>query len=119
MPWENSRPNREPSEWLTMTTDALLAQSAVDRLTSGAHHLIIEGPSYRQCQRVGPKCTDRGVRDALRHVQVVPYSCQQRGPISLASDTQIQVANRLNNASGLPAVSATILRVVCGSREEN
>jgi DNA replication protein DnaC len=40
--------NREPAEWLTMTSDALLAQSAVDRLTSGAHTLIIEGPSYRQ-----------------------------------------------------------------------
>ena len=44
--------NREPSEWLAMTTDALLAQSAIDRLTSGAHTLIIEGPSYRQRQRV-------------------------------------------------------------------
>jgi DNA replication protein DnaC len=42
--------NREPSEWLTMMNDALLAQSAVDRLTSGAHTLIIEGPSYRQRQ---------------------------------------------------------------------
>jgi DNA replication protein DnaC len=40
--------NREPAEWLTMMSDALLAQSAVDRLTSGAHTLIIEGPSYRQ-----------------------------------------------------------------------
>lgn len=40
--------NREPSEWLTMMNDALLAQSAVDRLTSGAHTLVIEGPSYRQ-----------------------------------------------------------------------
>jgi DNA replication protein DnaC len=40
--------NREPSEWLTMMSDALLAQSAVDRLTSGAHTLLIEGPSYRQ-----------------------------------------------------------------------
>ena len=40
--------NREPAEWLSMTTDALLAQSAVDRLTSGAHTLIVEGPSYRQ-----------------------------------------------------------------------
>ena len=40
--------NREPSEWLAMMSDALLAQSAVDRLTSGAHTLIIEGPSYRQ-----------------------------------------------------------------------
>ena len=40
--------NREPAEWLTMMSDALLAQSAVDRLTSRAHTLIIEGPSYRQ-----------------------------------------------------------------------
>jgi DNA replication protein DnaC len=40
--------NREPDEWLTMMSDALLAQSAVDRLTSGAHTLIIEGLSYRQ-----------------------------------------------------------------------
>ena len=40
--------NREPAEWLTMTSDALLAQSAIDRLTSGAHTLIVEGPSYRQ-----------------------------------------------------------------------
>jgi DNA replication protein DnaC len=40
--------NRDPAEWLTMTTDALLAQSAVDRLTSNAHTLIVEGPSYRQ-----------------------------------------------------------------------
>lgn len=40
--------NREPAEWLTMMSDALLAQSAVDRLTSGAHTLVVEGPSYRQ-----------------------------------------------------------------------
>jgi len=43
--------NREPAEWLTMMSDALLAQSTVDRLTSGAHNLIIEGPSYRQRDR--------------------------------------------------------------------
>ncbi len=35
-----------------MTTDTLLAQSAIDRLTSGAHTLIVEGPSYRQRGRV-------------------------------------------------------------------
>lgn len=43
--------NREPTEWLTMTADALLAQSAIDRLTSNAHTLVIEGPSYRQRTR--------------------------------------------------------------------
>jgi len=39
--------NREPIEWLTMTSDARLAQSAVDGYTSAVHTLFIEGPSYR------------------------------------------------------------------------
>jgi DNA replication protein DnaC len=43
--------NRTPEEWLTMMADPLLAQSAVDRLASTAHELIIEGPSYRQRQK--------------------------------------------------------------------
>src|SRR5450755_4139921 len=43
--------NREPVDWLAMTTDPMLAQSAVDRLTGAAHTLIIEGPSYRQRPR--------------------------------------------------------------------
>ena len=34
-----------------MMADPLLAQSAVDRLVSTAHELIIEGPSYRQRQK--------------------------------------------------------------------
>ena len=42
--------NCEPAEWLTLMSDAQLAQSAVDRLTGNAHTLIIEGPSYRQRQ---------------------------------------------------------------------
>lgn len=50
--------NREPAEWLTMTTDALLAQSAVDRLTSNAHTLVIEGPSYRQRTRPAHRILD-------------------------------------------------------------
>jgi DNA replication protein DnaC len=45
--------NREPAEWLTMTADTLLAQSAIDRLTATAHTLVIEGPSYRQRTRPG------------------------------------------------------------------
>lgn len=43
--------NREPSEWLALMADPLLAQSAVDRLTSTAHELIVEGESYRRRQR--------------------------------------------------------------------
>jgi hypothetical protein len=46
-----------------MTTDPMLAQSAVDRLTGAARTLIIEGPSYRQrtqpAQRVAVDPTGR------------------------------------------------------------
>jgi IstB-like ATP binding protein len=34
-----------------MMSDPLLAQSAVDRLTSTAHELVIEGESYRRRQK--------------------------------------------------------------------
>jgi DNA replication protein DnaC len=43
--------NRTPEEWLSMMADPLLAQSAVDRLVSTAHELIIEGESYRRRQK--------------------------------------------------------------------
>nr|WP_244187445.1 AFG1/ZapE family ATPase [Mycobacterium gastri] len=43
--------NRSPDEFLAMMTDPLLAQSAVDRLTSTTHELIIEGQSYRRRQK--------------------------------------------------------------------
>lgn len=44
----SGRSNREPAEWLTMTSDAMVAQLAIDRLTQGAHILVVEGPSWRQ-----------------------------------------------------------------------
>jgi DNA replication protein DnaC len=59
--------NREPAEWLSMMSDALLAQSAVDRLTSGAHTLIIDGPSYRQRNKLNQRAsvdTQSEARDA-------------------------------------------------------
>ncbi len=43
--------NRDPSEWLGLTADPLLAQSAVDRLKSAAWALVIEGNSYRQREK--------------------------------------------------------------------
>ena len=43
--------NRDPSEWLAVMADPLLAQSAVDRMKSAAWELIIEGESYRKNEK--------------------------------------------------------------------
>ncbi len=43
--------NLHPAKWLAMMADPLLAQSAVDRLVSTAHELVIEGESYRRRQK--------------------------------------------------------------------
>ena len=43
--------NRTPDEWVTLMSAPLLAQSAVDRLASTCHELVVEGESYRRRQR--------------------------------------------------------------------
>jgi DNA replication protein DnaC len=45
--------NREPVEWLPQMADALLAQSAIDRLQSAAYELVLDGESYRHRQKPG------------------------------------------------------------------
>jgi len=43
--------NRGPDEWLATFADPVRAQSAIDRFTSNAYDLIIEGESYRPRQK--------------------------------------------------------------------
>lgn len=52
--------NRTPDEWLAMMADPLLAQSAVDRLVSTAHELVIEGESSRRRQKPTTVDTTKG-----------------------------------------------------------
>lgn len=43
--------NRGPDEWLATFADPVRAQAAIDRFTSNAYDLIIEGESYRSRQK--------------------------------------------------------------------
>ena len=43
--------NRGPDEWHATFTDPLRAQAAIDRFTSSAYDLVIDGPSYRHRQK--------------------------------------------------------------------
>ena len=53
--------NRGPDEWLATFADPIRAQSAIDRFTSNAYDLIIEGESYRPrlTPRLAPERKER------------------------------------------------------------
>jgi DNA replication protein DnaC len=45
--------NRPPQDWIPLFPDPVMANSAMDRLVHHAHHLIMEGESYRK--KLSPK----------------------------------------------------------------
>ncbi|MDE3102080.1 MAG: IS21-like element helper ATPase IstB [Chloroflexota bacterium] len=49
--------NRPPAEWYALFPNPVLAEGALDRLINAAHHVLLEGKSYRPRQR--PDVTDR------------------------------------------------------------
>jgi DNA replication protein DnaC len=52
--------NRGPDEWLATFADPVRAQSAIDRFTSNAYDLVVEGESYRP--RLKPSLSKKEAR---------------------------------------------------------
>jgi len=43
--------NRSPQDWYGLFSNPVLAESVLDRLLNSAHHLVLEGASYRPQRR--------------------------------------------------------------------
>jgi len=69
-----------------MMSDPLLAQSAIDRLTSTAHELVIEGQSYRRRQKPSVDSAKNPTTMLAEPKQVVPSRWLTSGPITVAND---------------------------------
>lgn len=68
--------NRPPTEWYALFPNAVLAEGALDRLINAAHHVTLEGNSYRPRQRpdarersAGPIAGELSENEAVRSLR--------------------------------------------------
>jgi DNA replication protein DnaC len=57
--------NRAPSDWYGLFPNPVVAEGALDRLVNSAHHLLMEGRSYRPNKRPGrgPEPSEKPARE--------------------------------------------------------
>ena len=52
--------NRQPADWYQLFPNAVVGESILDRLLNSAHHLLMEGKSFRPNRRPGRTATTKG-----------------------------------------------------------
>lgn len=89
--------NRPPAEWYALFPNPVLAEGALDRLINAAHHVTLEGKSYRPRQR--PDVTERSAgasrgdvaeNEAVRSLRTPatePARVTTRGPKAVKTKT--------------------------------
>jgi DNA replication protein DnaC len=51
--------NRQASDWYTLFPNPVVAESILDRIVNSAHHVHMDGKSYRPNKRPGQKAGDK------------------------------------------------------------
>ena len=51
--------NRQPADWYQLFPNAVVGESILDRLLNSAHHLLMEGKSFRPNRRPGRNPTTK------------------------------------------------------------
>jgi DNA replication protein DnaC len=52
--------NRQPADWYQLFPNAVVGESILDRMLNSAHHLLMEGKSFRPNRRPGRTATTKG-----------------------------------------------------------
>ncbi|MDE3101606.1 MAG: IS21-like element helper ATPase IstB [Chloroflexota bacterium] len=90
--------NRPPSEWYALFPNPVLAEGALDRLINAAHHVTLEGKSFRPRQRPDAK---------ERSADVIAAQAAENEPVRIATTRSTERARITAPGSKREAKTAT------------
>lgn len=96
--------NRSPADWYALFPNAVLAESALDRLVNSAHHVIFRGRTYRPLRRPDGGGADLADDDTAPNTQQAQRSPQPRAAVS-AHTARDEVPETVDTSADTPVIS--------------